>query len=117
MAAVSRSRSMAMIGFCTAPSRHSAIDSTSASRQVGSCQLTVDPAPIPSSESPAARAPRVRVAELLGRERAAEVVGRAAHGRGVVSARPSTDAQKLSGYVVVESSIASANHVRDRLGG
>lgn len=50
----SRSRSIGMIEFCTAPSRVSAAMTTTVSRVVGSCQDTIVPAPIPRSANAAA---------------------------------------------------------------
>ncbi len=43
-----------MIGFCTAPSRESATESSTVSMRVGSCQLTRVPARTPFAASPAA---------------------------------------------------------------
>jgi hypothetical protein len=54
MKPTSCSRSIGMIGFCTAPSRASAAMTTVVSSVVGSCQDTTVPAPIPRSANAAA---------------------------------------------------------------
>ena len=87
-----------MIGFCTAPSRESATESSTVSMRVGSCQLTRVPARTPRAKSPAAtRSQRSRKpANVIRRSFPSAYIRRS----GVRSARRQRSSQKVGASTI-----------------